>query len=195
MAEYYHSTRLRAILRPVFSHFQTQCDKKSLLRRDLPQSFWTAEAIRRAHRQEGARRHCGRMACSCSQCQAQLNSITHKTNMQTIETKYFGPGNVRGSRIKATSTSGLTLTQHLTHETTLEKEHYRVAQALADKLNWECKLIGGETKRGMIFVLDGGLKDALRTMIDHAGEAHPHFESERGQRDIQAARDALLRVD
>lgn len=114
--------------------------------------------------------------------------------MQAIETRYFGPGNVRGSRIKATTASGISMTQDLTHETTLEREHYRVAQALADKLKWG-KLIGAETKRGMVFVLDGGLKDALSTMIDHASEKYPHFESERGQRDIKSAKDALLRAD
>jgi hypothetical protein len=72
--------------------------------------------------------------------------------MQAIETKYFAAGNVRGSRIKATSWSGLSLTQGLTHETTIEQEHRRVAQALADKLQWKGELIGGALKRGYVFV-------------------------------------------
>ena len=36
-----------------------------------------------------------------------------------------------------------------------------------------------------------GLMTALAVMIDHAGEMYPHFESERGQRDIAAAKVAI----
>lgn len=32
---------------------------------------------------------------------------------------------------------------------------------------------------------------ALVVLVDHAQETHPHFESERGQRDIKAALDAI----
>lgn len=74
--------------------------------------------------------------------------------MQAIETKYFGPGNVRGSRIKATTSSGISLTQGLTYETKIELEHRRVAQALADKLRWKGRLISGETRKGMVFVFE-----------------------------------------
>lgn len=35
------------------------------------------------------------------------------------------------------------------------------------------------------------LEYALKTMVDHACEMYPHFESERGQRDIEQARNAL----
>jgi hypothetical protein len=35
------------------------------------------------------------------------------------------------------------------------------------------------------------LVDALRVLVDHASEIYPHFESERGQRDLAQARAAL----
>jgi hypothetical protein len=38
------------------------------------------------------------------------------------------------------------------------------------------------------------LATALRRMVDHAKEQYPHFESERGQRDIEFAENALGKV-
>jgi len=41
------------------------------------------------------------------------------------------------------------------------------------------------------------LKDALeslRTLVEHAGEKYPHFESERGQKEIAEARALLTEI-
>jgi len=38
------------------------------------------------------------------------------------------------------------------------------------------------------------LLEALRVLVDHAQERYPHFESERGQRDIKAALDAIAKA-
>ena len=38
------------------------------------------------------------------------------------------------------------------------------------------------------------LVKALETMTDHAEEVYPHFESERGRRDIKQARAALAQA-
>lgn len=38
------------------------------------------------------------------------------------------------------------------------------------------------------------LRRALQVLVDHASEAYPHFESPRGQRDIEQARHALGRT-
>lgn len=38
------------------------------------------------------------------------------------------------------------------------------------------------------------LLEALRVLADHAQETHPHFESERGQRDIAAAIAAITKA-
>lgn len=37
--------------------------------------------------------------------------------------------------------------------------------------------------------------DALRVLVDHAQEAYPHFESDRGQRDIASALAVLAKVE
>jgi len=39
------------------------------------------------------------------------------------------------------------------------------------------------------------LRSALRVMVNHAQETYPHFESERGQRDIAAAIAALRKSE
>lgn len=39
-----------------------------------------------------------------------------------------------------------------------------------------------------------GLVEALEVMTDHAGEKYPHFESERGQRDIKQAQAVLAKA-
>lgn len=39
------------------------------------------------------------------------------------------------------------------------------------------------------------LLEALRVLVDHAKEQYPHFESERGQRDITAALQAIAKAE
>lgn len=51
---------------------------------------------------------------------------------------------------------------------------------------WNAFEAGGEV---------AALRAALATMIEHASEKYPHFESERGQRDIQMAKLAMGLVD
>lgn len=36
---------------------------------------------------------------------------------------------------------------------------------------------------------------ALQALIDHASETYPHLESERGQQDLAAAREALAKYE
>lgn len=52
--------------------------------------------------------------------------------MQAITTKYFGPTNARGSRIKATAERG-TLTVPYDHDLSSHANHVAAAQALCDK--------------------------------------------------------------
>ena len=40
----------------------------------------------------------------------------------------------------------------------------------------------------------GDLLEALKAMVDHASEQYPHFESERGQKDIAEARAAIAKA-
>lgn len=70
--------------------------------------------------------------------------------MQAIQTRYFGPGNVRGSRIKATCSAG-SLTLSYDDSLSVEKNHETAAIALIAKLEWQDivnELHGGQLKNG-----------------------------------------------
>lgn len=73
--------------------------------------------------------------------------------MQTIETKYHGASNVRGSRISATA-SGCKARVVLSYDHALngEENHKAAARALMGKLDWRGVYVGGHTKTGMVFV-------------------------------------------
>ena len=62
--------------------------------------------------------------------------------MQAIQTKYFGPSNVRGSRIKATCAAG-SITIPYPHELSGQAVHRKAAEALVVKLGWDGQLLGG----------------------------------------------------
>lgn len=69
--------------------------------------------------------------------------------MQSIETKYLGPTNHRGSRIKARSSGGHSVTISIDHALSTEQNHHRAAVALARKLGWKGKMVaGGHPSRG-----------------------------------------------
>jgi hypothetical protein len=73
--------------------------------------------------------------------------------MQTIETKYHGPTNVRGSRISATA-SGCRkrVTVSYDHALNAENNHKAAAQTLMEALGWTGSYAGGHTQTGMVFV-------------------------------------------
>ena len=60
---------------------------------------------------------------------------------QSITTKYLGPTNYRGGRIKATATGGRSVTLAWSYELGIEGNHTAAASALAAKL---CKAAGGD---------------------------------------------------
>lgn len=62
--------------------------------------------------------------------------------LQAIATKYFGPGNVRGSRVKATCEAG-SITLHWDHKLNVDGNHIAAARALASKMGWEGAWMGG----------------------------------------------------
>jgi len=67
--------------------------------------------------------------------------------MQAIQTRYFGPTNSRGSRIKATAAAG-SITIPYPHELSGQAVHRAAAEALAHKLGWNAEhygqLLGGQ---------------------------------------------------
>ncbi len=76
---------------------------------------------------------------------------------QAISTKYLGPTNFRGARVKAVSASGHALTLSWDRAYDVEANHVFAARALAEKLSWTDGLgfddwVGGSTKDGYVFV-------------------------------------------
>lgn len=83
---------------------------------------------------------------------------------QAITTKYLGPSNVRGSRIKARAEAG-SVTLSYNHRLDSAENHKAAAVALCKKFKW-CgdyygRLHGGGTADGYVFVFDNG-EDAVK---------------------------------
>ena len=73
--------------------------------------------------------------------------------MQTISTKYLPATNTKGSRIKATSTSGISITAPYMYECSEADNHWAACSWLMEKLDWHGnKMIQGSTKDGYVFV-------------------------------------------
>ena len=72
-----------------------------------------------------------------------------------IRTKYLGPTNSRGSRFKATSSSGESATVSDDYSLNSDKNHLRAALALCKKLNWKGCLQQYADNNGYVFVFDG----------------------------------------
>lgn len=62
--------------------------------------------------------------------------------MQAIATKYLGPTNHRGSRVKATAWAG-SITVSWDHRLNSESNHRAAAEALAKKFGWVGTFVGG----------------------------------------------------
>lgn len=76
---------------------------------------------------------------------------------QAIETKFLGPTNVRGSRIKATAQAG-SVTVPYDHALNSEANHTAAAVALCAKFGWKGTIMGGGKAdgRGNVFVFVDG---------------------------------------
>jgi hypothetical protein len=71
--------------------------------------------------------------------------------MQAILTKYFGPGNVRGSRVHASAEAG-SVTMEWEPALSAEDNHVAAAKALCAKFNWSGAWVMGETREHYVFV-------------------------------------------
>jgi hypothetical protein len=61
---------------------------------------------------------------------------------QAIKTKYLGPSNVRGARVKASSDAG-SVTLPWNHALGIEDNHAAAAKVLAEKWGWGGRWFGG----------------------------------------------------
>jgi hypothetical protein len=90
--------------------------------------------------------------------EAKLESEVQEGWNQAIETYYIGPSNVRGSRIKAKTASGISLTLSYDSALSIGENHAAACKALVDKLNWGGSWLGGGSKRGYYFVMVKGVR-------------------------------------
>ena len=72
--------------------------------------------------------------------------------MKAIVTRYLGPTNTKGARIKATDCDDNSLTIPYPYELSGEECHRKAAEALCEKMGWKGELFGGGTKEGYVFV-------------------------------------------
>lgn len=74
--------------------------------------------------------------------------------MQAIATKYLGPTNRLGGRVKASADAG-NITVGWDHRIGVQDNHIAAAKALAAKLDWNGRWIGGSfAHNGNVYVLD-----------------------------------------
>ena len=71
--------------------------------------------------------------------------------MKAIETKYLGPTNFRGSRIKVTDGDN-SMILGMNDALDVDDNHDQAALAFFNDLGWHGKLIRGGTKRGYVYV-------------------------------------------
>lgn len=72
--------------------------------------------------------------------------------MKAIQTKFHGPGNVRGSRYSATDCDGNKITISADHSLNSDKNHRAAAIALCRKMGWSGTLAQGGLGNTEVFV-------------------------------------------
>lgn len=81
---------------------------------------------------------------------------------QAITTKFFGPTNSNGSRIKAKAEAG-SLIVHWDYSLNVDQNHDTAAKALAVKLGWDGAWFGGSTATGNVYVWSAtGVDESFR---------------------------------
>jgi hypothetical protein len=118
---------------------------------------------------------------------------------QAIITKYKGLTYSRGSRVQAKCAAK---TRYFEWDCALnaDENHERAARQLFTEMEWgdPACLRGGAMPDGSGYCFVAVFEErtataeqceAVRILVEHAEEVYPHFESERGQRDIARARE------
>ena len=73
--------------------------------------------------------------------------------MKAIQTKYLGPTNFKGSRIKAYDCDNNQITIPYPYDISWEEDkHKKAAMAFMEKMGWTGEIKGGSTKTGYVFV-------------------------------------------
>lgn len=83
--------------------------------------------------------------------------------MKAIETKYHGPGNVRGARISASDGDGHRVSIPYPHHLSREETHVAAVKAFCRKMRWSGSLMRGELKKTTVFVfVPDGTEGAIK---------------------------------
>jgi hypothetical protein len=88
--------------------------------------------------------------------------------MDTIETRFIGATNTKGSRVKATTLGNnvQSITLSYDHALNAWDNHRAAAEALIDKLGWwDTSFYGGSTAHGSMWVADTGRGHSLVRLI------------------------------
>lgn len=80
--------------------------------------------------------------------------------VQAIVTKFIGPTNTLGARIKAKASAG-SVTMPWDHSFSIEANHAKAAQTLADKLEWSGKWFQGGMPDDTGYVFVSAARDSL----------------------------------
>lgn len=79
------------------------------------------------------------------------SNTVKSTGRQAIVTKYFGPTNSKGSRIKASCDAGSVFFSY-DHSLNSDQNHDAACQKLLNKLGWSGEWQGGGTNGGYVYV-------------------------------------------
>ena len=72
---------------------------------------------------------------------------------KAIVTRYLGPTDRRGSRVKASDGDGNSITLSWDSSTNSLPNHQRAAAALCAKMGWKGRMVSGKTRDGYVHVL------------------------------------------
>ena len=90
--------------------------------------------------------------------------------MVAIQTKYLSATNTRGSRIKAWTTNGQSITISYDYALDGMEVYKKAALALCEKMGWSTNIDGGSTEDGYTFVFTKPVKDILLELVKRGEE-------------------------
>ena len=107
--------------------------------------------------------------------------------MKAIRTQYFGPSNVKGSRIKATAEPRHSVT--LSYDSALDSEanHAAAARALRDKMEWPEAMVGGTLPDGSMAWVFAGNSARIEKNFTTARELHQRMLDRIAERESKLA--------
>lgn len=104
----------------------------------------------------------------------------HCGHFKAITTKYIGPTERRGSRVKAFDGDGHSVTIGFDSSLSSAKAHAKAAEALCRKMNWSGTLVSGGIRGGEVFVFvdDAALlpENSIRITFANAEDQEAAFK-------------------